>query len=600
MKADIHIDNHCLIEGCKQGDKEAMSLFYTRFAPRMLGVIKRYVADPKDAEDILHDGFIVAFTRLASLKEYDKVELWLAAIMKNLSLQFLHDQDIATMLHDLPEVADTPEFDDIIDIETLETLIAKLPPGYQKVFRLAVLENKSHKEIARILGIAPNSSSSQLFHARLMMRQLIKEHRRKAGLLSLLLLVISGVSLWIWDTLRHNKSAFNNMGKLMTETRHVYPDTIPVSPAIGVTGTSQSVSNQTTLPASNKAVITSKSQYASVLANNVPANNAGMSGSANTVDSSEDATSVDNSKQSNILVDDDSWDNTIVASEEINSPESSDKDRQATYSGQHGNRLHNSDSSNKSDYSNNSNSFPTPRLHNHTTNSWSVGLGVNVGSMSELSNDNRVNDDFLATTPPAGGITGDGDDQSGGNGDDEQSTRATRSSYSTYQDYNSVSHHNYLPLSVSLSLSRQFSKIIGIETGLTYTYLHSKFETSSSESHCHWHYLGVPLKLDINIYKTGRLRTYASVGGAVNIPLYSVADVTGRGTYIDLKPGRFHSPVTWSVGGACGVGWCISGKLELFIEPTLQYHFGTSHHVPNSWIDNPASFSLPLGLRLTL
>lgn len=187
MKNELKIDNRTLVEECLNGDKEALNLFYMRFAPKMLGVIRRYVRDADDAEDILHDGFIVAFTRLSSLRDFDRVDYWLATIMKNLSLQFLHSQDVTVMLHELPDVEDTPEIGDIIDLDTLEALVRKLPEGYQKVFRLAVLENRSHKEIAALLGIAPNSSSSQLFHAKLMMRKLVTEYRRQTGLLSLLL-----------------------------------------------------------------------------------------------------------------------------------------------------------------------------------------------------------------------------------------------------------------------------------------------------------------------------------------------------------------------------------------------------------------------------
>lgn len=159
MNAYLQIDNDSLVEECIKGNPDALNLFYTRFAPKMYSVVMRYVPNHSDAEDILHDGFVVAFTRLKSLRNYKSVEYWLASIMKNLSLQFLQTQDVVTILHEIPEVEDTPEFNDIIDLPTLEALIQKLPKGYQTVFRLSVFENKTHKEIAKILGIAPNSSS---------------------------------------------------------------------------------------------------------------------------------------------------------------------------------------------------------------------------------------------------------------------------------------------------------------------------------------------------------------------------------------------------------------------------------------------------------
>ena len=152
-------------------------MFYTRLAPKMTGVIRRYVDNPEDVEDILHDGFIVAFTRMRDLKDPGRVQAWLASIMRNLALQFLREQDINVVLHEIPEVEDTKDLEDIIDLDVLEAMIRRLPAGYGKVFRLSVLENKSHKEIAKILGIEPSTSASQLFHAKVMMRQFIRDWR---------------------------------------------------------------------------------------------------------------------------------------------------------------------------------------------------------------------------------------------------------------------------------------------------------------------------------------------------------------------------------------------------------------------------------------
>ena len=49
--------------------------------------------------------------------------------------------------------------------ELMEAVNA-LPKGYGQVFRLAVIEEMSHKEIAEIMGIATHSSSSQLARAK--------------------------------------------------------------------------------------------------------------------------------------------------------------------------------------------------------------------------------------------------------------------------------------------------------------------------------------------------------------------------------------------------------------------------------------------------
>ena len=53
--------------------------------------------------------------------------------------------------------------------------ISELPAGYRTVFNLFVFEDKSHKEIARLLGINEKSSASQLVRAKAALAAKVKE-----------------------------------------------------------------------------------------------------------------------------------------------------------------------------------------------------------------------------------------------------------------------------------------------------------------------------------------------------------------------------------------------------------------------------------------
>ena len=55
-------------------------------------------------------------------------------------------------------------------------MIKELPDGYRTVFNLYVFEDKSHKEIASLLGIKEDSSASQLFRAKKILATRIKEY----------------------------------------------------------------------------------------------------------------------------------------------------------------------------------------------------------------------------------------------------------------------------------------------------------------------------------------------------------------------------------------------------------------------------------------
>jgi hypothetical protein len=120
--------------------------------------------------------------------------------MKNLSLHCLSQIQFDDILKE-PECETDAEDEYGLSYDDLLALIDQLPNGYRTVFRLAVLEGKSHQEIAEMLGISPHSSASQLARAKEKLRHLIIEHKQKAGLLTLLVLLVCGTYLFYWNTL---------------------------------------------------------------------------------------------------------------------------------------------------------------------------------------------------------------------------------------------------------------------------------------------------------------------------------------------------------------------------------------------------------------
>lgn len=68
------------------------------------------------------------------------------------------------------------EADDRLTQELLLGFVAELPDGCRTVFNLFVFEGKSHKEIARLLGIREHSSTSQLHRAKTLLSKRIKEY----------------------------------------------------------------------------------------------------------------------------------------------------------------------------------------------------------------------------------------------------------------------------------------------------------------------------------------------------------------------------------------------------------------------------------------
>lgn len=181
-----------LLNLCKKGDGQALSLLYKTYADRMRRICNQYVSDKQIVNDLLHDGFIVIFTSIGTLRSAEKKESWMGKIMKNISLRYLEQcRSITTVSLDSIEEegyeeSPTPSYsNDFPSYAILLEMIESLPKGYCEIFKLAVLEGLSHKEIGQLLNIAPHSSSSQLSRAKGMLRKLLSRYRAMIGLLIL-------------------------------------------------------------------------------------------------------------------------------------------------------------------------------------------------------------------------------------------------------------------------------------------------------------------------------------------------------------------------------------------------------------------------------
>lgn len=165
----------------------------------MRDVVSRYVRNTEAVRDILHDGFLIAFASLSSLKDASKAQPWLTAIMKNLAMRYLKESlshDYVPVTEEMEEYTalDTDGDTDSLSWDDVSRILDKLPEGYGRIFRLAVLDGISHKEIGAMLGIAPHSSSSQLVRAKAMLRRLIHQYRIEMRLLSI---VAAAMAVWL-------------------------------------------------------------------------------------------------------------------------------------------------------------------------------------------------------------------------------------------------------------------------------------------------------------------------------------------------------------------------------------------------------------------
>lgn len=129
------------------------------------------------AEEVMMNGFLKFFASLNKFEYINDAAVvgWLRKIMVNECLMQLRSTNsflqIAT--DDLPDVVADDQIIEKMTAEEIFRLITELPVGYRTVFNLFELENKTHKEIAELLGINEGTSRSQLSKAKQMLQQLL-------------------------------------------------------------------------------------------------------------------------------------------------------------------------------------------------------------------------------------------------------------------------------------------------------------------------------------------------------------------------------------------------------------------------------------------
>ena len=172
------MDIEHLIERGRQGDEAALESLYGAYHRRMTAICQRIVGDRRVAEELAHDAFLLAFTKMEQLRNPRRFESWLTSITTNVALRYMERHHEPQMLslaalteEELAQDATPADEKPLPTMAELMAAVDALPNGYGQVFRLAVIEEMSHKEIAEIMGIAAHSSSSQLTRAKKMLQK---------------------------------------------------------------------------------------------------------------------------------------------------------------------------------------------------------------------------------------------------------------------------------------------------------------------------------------------------------------------------------------------------------------------------------------------
>lgn len=518
-------------------ERQVYSNIYERYSQRLLGICLGYVHDIDVAKDILHDAFIIIFSQIGTLREPEKIEQWMCAIARNLSLKHIEKEKRFSGT-DVSELKELHQEDaavtgiEAIPFEDLIKAIDELPTQYGKVFRLSVLEGLSHQEIGEMLGIAPHSSSSNLARAKQLLRKIINQHW---GILITFLMLLFAI--------------FHFTGK--EDIPFEYEEELVSVIEEPVTADSTVEIEKPLIAMTEPAEKTTKP----------------VEKTAEPVDKEEEQTEQEVPDIVEVIENEDHED--IQKNTDIIDPYDTDEFEE--------------DESGK-------------RKGRKVSFSFSVGSHGPAGNDGETQ---MGNESFPSSPPgeylpgnppsePSGPDSGNDPTEEEDENKDEEKDSSMKRRIASGQRSDDSRYRHYMPVSFAASLNWEVSERWNIGTGLRYSYLRSDILQNKYVSKQKIHYLGIPLKASYTFWDSRFINAYVSAGALFEMPLAA---------HIDGK--KIDAPDQWSAGAGIGMQFEITRKLSIYVEPDLYYYFDTGSDIRTIRTDKPFSVTIPVGIRFT-
>lgn len=162
-----------LIKACCKRDRKAQHELFKRHKDSLFLICCKYCRNEAEAEDTLHDVFIIIFNKIKTFKGTGSFEGWLKRIAIFTAIDvFKSKKEFAVEIND--DILEDPSEIEIltkIPLDTILSAIQELPDQYRLVFNLFQMDGYTHKEISKILSISEGTSKSNYHRAKLILQK---------------------------------------------------------------------------------------------------------------------------------------------------------------------------------------------------------------------------------------------------------------------------------------------------------------------------------------------------------------------------------------------------------------------------------------------
>lgn len=166
-----------IIDQCREGSQKAQFQLYKLYYKPMYSICMRIINNETEAEDVMQEAFLNAFSKIDTYKGEVSFGAWLKKIVINRSLDHLKQRKVKfeEISEKTNQIIDYQMEIKEVNMQVIKDAIHKLSDGYRVVLSLFLIEGYDHEEISEILGISNSNSRTQYLRAKNKLRELLKD-----------------------------------------------------------------------------------------------------------------------------------------------------------------------------------------------------------------------------------------------------------------------------------------------------------------------------------------------------------------------------------------------------------------------------------------
>lgn len=176
-----------IIDQCRKGNQTAQMEVYNRYYKAMYNTSLRIVKEPTEAEDIMQESFLKAFTKLDSYKAEATFGSWLKRIVVNDSLtaynkgKRIDQQPLEDHLYKVTD--ENTEGIDTADLTTTKAqevvaAMQELKDNYRQSLSLHLIEGYDYEEISDIMNVSYANCRTMISRAKDSLRKILNNNEQ--------------------------------------------------------------------------------------------------------------------------------------------------------------------------------------------------------------------------------------------------------------------------------------------------------------------------------------------------------------------------------------------------------------------------------------